>query len=46
MPRLTIGEIEIGVSPLLQWLLLPPVALYLARRSAQARKSTSRQAGC
>jgi len=32
MPTLNIAGIEIGVSPLLQWLVLPPLALYLARR--------------
>lgn len=33
MPALKIAGIEIGLSPLLQWLLLPPLALYLARRT-------------
>jgi hypothetical protein len=33
MPTLKIAGIEIGLSPLLQWLLLPPLALYLARRT-------------
>jgi hypothetical protein len=32
MPRLELAGIEIGLSPLLQWLLLPPLALRLARR--------------
>ncbi|MGH8222723.1 MAG: hypothetical protein ACREQZ_07095 [Woeseiaceae bacterium] len=39
MPTLELGEIEIGWSPLLQWLLLPPLALYLSRRSWQPRWS-------
>ena len=32
MPRVDLGGIEVGLSPLLQWLVLPPLALYLARR--------------
>jgi hypothetical protein len=31
MPRLHVGVFEIGLTPLAQWLLLPPLALYLAR---------------
>ncbi len=31
MPRLQLGSLEIGVSPLLQWLVVPPAALWLAR---------------
>jgi len=34
MPTLAFGGIEIGLTPLAQWLVLPPLALYLARRSA------------
>ena len=34
MPTLKVGDIEVGLSPLLQWLLVPPLALYLARRRA------------
>lgn len=33
MPRLELASIEIGASPLAQWLLLPPLALYLARKT-------------
>ena len=33
MPLVDIGKVSIGVSPLMQWLILPPLALYLARRS-------------
>jgi len=33
MPTLKVGGIELGASPLAQWLLLPPLALYLARRA-------------
>ena len=32
MPTASLGAIRIGLSPLLQWLILPPVAFYLARR--------------
>ena len=32
MPRLTIGGFELGLTPLLQWLLLPSISLLLARR--------------
>lgn len=31
MPVLQVGEFELGASPLLQWLLLPAIALWLAR---------------
>ena len=31
MPTLNIAGFELGVSPLLHWLILPPLALYLAR---------------
>lgn len=33
MPTLQLGEIVVGVSPLTQWLTVPPLALYLAGRS-------------
>lgn len=33
MPRLELASIEIGASPIAQWLLLPPLALYLARKT-------------
>jgi hypothetical protein len=32
MPTLPLGTFQLGVSPLAQWLLLPPLALWLARR--------------
>jgi hypothetical protein len=32
MPTLTFGGLQVGVSPLLQWLFLPPMSLYFARR--------------
>jgi len=36
MPTVAIAGAEIGVAPLLQWLLVPPIALALARRRAVA----------
>ena len=37
MPVVNFGGLEIGLSPLAQWLVVPPVALWLARfRSAEA----------
>jgi len=35
MPTLKVGGVEFGASPLAQWLLLPPLALYLARRAVR-----------
>ena len=32
MPRLRLAEIELGLSPLAQWLVIPPLALRLALR--------------
>ncbi|HXM82875.1 MAG TPA: hypothetical protein VN929_13225 [Burkholderiales bacterium] len=32
MPRIRLGEIEPGLSPLAQWLVIPPLALWLAFR--------------
>lgn len=32
MPTLKLGGIEIGMSPLAQWFVVPPLALYLSRR--------------
>jgi len=31
MPRVPIGDFQLGLTPLLQWLLLPSLALYTAR---------------
>ncbi|HWA38281.1 MAG TPA: hypothetical protein VG873_10490 [Burkholderiales bacterium] len=31
MPRVPIGDFQLGLTPLLQWLLLPTLALYMAR---------------
>jgi len=33
MPTIRIAGVELGLSPLLQWIVVPPVALWLARRS-------------
>jgi hypothetical protein len=30
MPRVSLGDIELGASPLAQWLVIPPLALWLA----------------
>ena len=38
MPTVRLAAIEIGVSPLLQWLVLPPLALHLAWRSASGSR--------
>ena len=35
MPTLTVAGIKIGLSPLLQWLVLPPLVLFLAAKSRQ-----------
>lgn len=32
MPTLAFNRVVIGLFPLAQWLLIPPLALYLARR--------------
>ena len=34
MPTLELGGFAIGLAPLAQWLVVPPLALYLARRGA------------
>ena len=36
MPVLKLAGIDIGLSPLLQWLVLPPLALYLAGKFRRA----------
>ena len=37
MPTLNIAGFTLGMAPLLQWLILPPLALELARRTANSR---------
>jgi len=39
MPTLEVAGIEFGLSPLLQWLLLPPLALYLGGKSWRRRSA-------
>ena len=34
MPTLDLAGVRLGLSPLLQWLVLPPLALHMARRSS------------
>lgn len=36
MPTLTVDGIALGISPLAQWLLLPPLALLLARAASRS----------
>jgi hypothetical protein len=38
MPVVHLGGLRIGLSPLAQWLVLPPLALYLARRTAMQQR--------
>ena len=33
MPTFQLAGVQIGLSPVLQWLVIPPLALYLARRT-------------
>ncbi len=40
MPRLDLGGFELGLTPLAQWLVVPPLALYLSRRGTQWRDKT------
>jgi len=42
MPRLNIGTFEIGLTPLAQWLVLPPLALHLARLSLDLTRTAAR----
>jgi len=41
MPVLSIGDVRIGLSPLLQWIVLPAVALMLTRRWLAGERSSS-----
>jgi hypothetical protein len=41
MPRLELAGIELGLTPLAQWLVVPPLALYLARKTQKWRRKTS-----
>lgn len=42
MPTLALGSFEVGVTPLLQWLVLPPLALALALRATTGLPLTRR----
>ena len=35
MPRLPIGDFELGLTPLLQWLIIPSLALQASRRTSR-----------
>lgn len=35
MPKVSLGSFDLGVTPLAQWILLPPLALYLAMRAVR-----------
>lgn len=37
MPTIELGRFALGVTPLAQWLLVPPLALYLARFRSKSR---------
>ena len=37
MPTLTLAGTHVGVSPLIQWIVVPPLALYLSRRGSSRR---------
>jgi hypothetical protein len=39
MPRIFLGQFELGLTPLAQWLVLPPLALYFARKTYAVRKT-------
>lgn len=41
MPTLRLADIEIGASPLAQWLVLPPLSLYLARKTRRWLRTSS-----
>jgi hypothetical protein len=43
MPLLRVGGIELGASPLAQWLVIPPLALWLARRTWTGGQGTLRR---
>jgi hypothetical protein len=36
MPTLRVGIVELGITPLAQWLVIPPSALYSARGAARS----------
>lgn len=40
MPTLELGGFELGLTPLAQWLVVPPLALHLARKTQKWRTKT------
>jgi hypothetical protein len=44
MPVIEIAGLRLGVSPLLQWLVIPPLALYLARKGDPRWKTRPKSA--
>lgn len=45
MPTLDLGGFELGASPLLQWFVLPPLSLMLARRAVQQADQHNQDGG-
>ena len=43
MPVITLGSVRLGLSPLLQWIVIPPLALYLARKTILSRRKSPRR---
>lgn len=43
MPRLNVGAFDIGLTPLAQWLVLPPLALYFGRLSLDFARTAARR---
>ena len=35
MPKFAIGDFQLGLTPVAQWLVIPPASLYLARRASR-----------
>jgi len=44
MPVVRFPGLEIGLSPLLQWMVIPPLALWLAKVASSARNASSPRA--
>jgi hypothetical protein len=43
MPTIDVAGFKLGLSPLAQWLVVPPLALYLSTRSAGRRFGMNRE---
>ena len=39
MPLVSIGQVQLGLSPLLQWLIVPPLAVYLSASTSSSRRA-------